>query len=86
MQFILDSVVDSLLVIGDRKIIYVEIAFFSRWWRRLNPERRNVVVGSIARLKNMPHGVTEFRVLQMQNELKKIEKVPIDDGTVSPIG
>jgi hypothetical protein len=47
VQFILDSVVDSLLVNGDRKFIYVEIAFFSRWWRRLNPERRNVVLGLI---------------------------------------
>ena len=44
VQFILDSVIDSLSANKDRKFIYVEMAFFSRWWRRQNPEKRGRVL------------------------------------------
>ena len=40
---ILDSVVDSLLANVDRRFVYVEMAFFSRWWRKLPPLRRSQV-------------------------------------------
>ena len=32
VQYILDSIVAGLLKNKDRKFIYVEIAYFSRWW------------------------------------------------------
>uniref|UniRef100_A0A3Q1FR55 Alpha-mannosidase n=1 Tax=Acanthochromis polyacanthus TaxID=80966 RepID=A0A3Q1FR55_9TELE len=34
VQYILDSVVDQLLKNPDRRFIYVETAFFYRWWKR----------------------------------------------------
>lgn len=34
VQYILDSVISSLLVEPTRRFIYVEIAFFSRWWHQ----------------------------------------------------
>ena len=40
VQYILDSVVESLAANPDRKFIYVEMAFFSRWWRRANDLQR----------------------------------------------
>ena len=32
VQYIIDSVVESLLESSDRRFIYVEMAFFWRWW------------------------------------------------------
>ncbi|XP_063885164.1 lysosomal alpha-mannosidase-like isoform X4 [Scylla paramamosain] len=43
VQYILDSVVDALLKNPDRKFIYVESAFFFRWWNEQTPERKDVV-------------------------------------------
>lgn len=34
VQYILDSVVDQLLKNPDRRFIYVESAFFYRWWKQ----------------------------------------------------
>ncbi len=34
VQYIIDSVVQSLLANPDRKFIYVEMAFFKRWYSR----------------------------------------------------
>ena len=46
-RFILDSVMESLAENKDRKFIYVELAFFSRWWRRQNDLKRAQVQGFI---------------------------------------
>ena len=43
VQYILDSVVLSLLKNADRKFIYVEIAFFKRWWNQQNDNMKDVV-------------------------------------------
>lgn len=32
VQYVLDSVINSLLANKERRFIYVEIAFFHRWW------------------------------------------------------
>lgn len=37
VQNVLDSVVSALLEDKNRKFIYVEIAFFQRWWRQQSP-------------------------------------------------
>lgn len=34
VQYILDSIISALLEEPTRRFIYVEIAFFSRWWQR----------------------------------------------------
>jgi hypothetical protein len=44
VQFIIDSVIDSLLENKDRKFIYAEVAYFSRWWRRQSKARRASVM------------------------------------------
>jgi lysosomal alpha-mannosidase len=44
VQYILDTVVSSLLANPSRKFIYVEMAFFWRWWREQTPARQADVV------------------------------------------
>ncbi|XP_068607078.1 lysosomal alpha-mannosidase [Brachionichthys hirsutus] len=43
VQYILDSVVDQLLKNPDRRFIYVETAFFYRWWKRQTPDMQQTV-------------------------------------------
>ncbi|UJR33645.1 hypothetical protein I4U23_021078 [Adineta vaga] len=43
VQFILDSVIPSLDENPDRRFIYVEIAFFWRWWMQQSDEMQNTV-------------------------------------------
>ncbi|XP_074275158.1 alpha-mannosidase At3g26720-like isoform X2 [Silene latifolia] len=38
VQNVLDSVISSLLEDENRKFIYVEMAFFKRWWRQQSPK------------------------------------------------
>ena len=45
VQLIIDSVMESLAVDPNRTFQYVEIAFFSRWWRRANDLQRAQVLG-----------------------------------------
>ncbi|CAF1321855.1 unnamed protein product [Rotaria sp. Silwood1] len=43
VQHILDSVIHALLENPDRRFIYVEIAFFWRWWKQQTEDMQNVV-------------------------------------------
>jgi lysosomal alpha-mannosidase len=43
VQHILDSVIESLLENPDRRFIYVEIAFFWRWWIQQTEDMQNTV-------------------------------------------
>lgn len=43
VQYILDSVVDQLLKNPQRRFIYVETAFFYRWWKRQDQDMRDTV-------------------------------------------
>ena len=43
VQYILDSVIRALDENPDRRFIYVEIAFFWRWWNEQSDETRNIV-------------------------------------------
>lgn len=43
VQFILDSVIDALVANPYRKFVYVEQAFFQRWWREQNSAMRTTV-------------------------------------------
>ena len=43
VQYILDSVIDALVQNPDRRYIYVEMAFFWRWWNQQSEDIRNVV-------------------------------------------
>ncbi len=43
VQYILDSVIKALEENPDRRFIYVEIAFFSRWWREQNDATKALV-------------------------------------------
>jgi lysosomal alpha-mannosidase len=47
VQYILDSVVLALDQNPDRRFIYVEIAFFWRWWNEQNDDIRNKVKGFV---------------------------------------
>ena len=43
MQYIIDSVVAALLEDEERRFIYVESAFFWRWWNEQTPSKKEVV-------------------------------------------
>jgi lysosomal alpha-mannosidase len=43
VQYILDSVIEALVENPDRRYIYVEIAFFWRWWNEKSKDIRNTV-------------------------------------------
>lgn len=43
VQYILDSVISSLLANPTRRFIYVEIAFFSRWWHQQTNATQKIV-------------------------------------------
>ncbi|XP_050392996.2 lysosomal alpha-mannosidase [Patella vulgata] len=48
VQYILDSVIPQLVSDPSKRFIYVEIAFFSRWWREQTDSMRHVVKGLVA--------------------------------------
>lgn len=43
VQYILDSVITSLLEDPTRRFIYVEMAFFSRWWKEQTSATQDTV-------------------------------------------
>lgn len=43
VEMIITTVVESLLMNPDRKFIYVEIAYFARWWRQQNDDVKKTV-------------------------------------------
>ncbi|XP_048256757.1 lysosomal alpha-mannosidase-like isoform X2 [Haliotis rufescens] len=47
VQYILDSVIPELQKDPTRRFIYVEIAFFARWWREQDDSMRHVVKGLV---------------------------------------
>ncbi|XP_053694119.1 lysosomal alpha-mannosidase isoform X2 [Sabethes cyaneus] len=47
VQYILDSVIDSLLKDPARRFIYVESAFFFKWWKEQTPELQDAVRGLV---------------------------------------
>ncbi|RZF42310.1 hypothetical protein LSTR_LSTR003928 [Laodelphax striatellus] len=49
VQHILETVVDELKKNGDRRFVYVESAFFWRWWKEQNLETRKQVMQFVER-------------------------------------
>ena len=43
VQNILDSIIEALLENPDRRIVYVEIAFFWRWWSQQTEQMKDTV-------------------------------------------
>lgn len=43
VEYILDSFINALQEDPNRKFIYVEMAFFKRWWRQQSEEKREIV-------------------------------------------
>lgn len=43
VQYILDTVIEQLLVDKDRTFIYVEMAFFTRWWNQQSDTTKEIV-------------------------------------------
>ena len=43
VQYIIDSVVDELMKDPKRRFIYVEIAFFERWWNEQSDDMKDNV-------------------------------------------
>lgn len=47
VQYILDSVIQQLLADKNKRFIYVEVAFFARWWRQQHDSMRHTVKGLV---------------------------------------
>ncbi|KAN0052802.1 hypothetical protein ACTA71_006909 [Dictyostelium dimigraforme] len=47
VQYTLDTAISCLLANPDRKFIYVEIAFFQRWWNEQTSNMHNIVKGLV---------------------------------------
>ncbi len=43
IQYIIDSTIESFLENPDRRFIYVEMAYFWRWWREQTEDLQNTV-------------------------------------------
>lgn len=43
VQYIIDSVIQELLRDPEKKFVYVESAFFSKWWKRQSTRLQNEV-------------------------------------------
>lgn len=43
VQFILDSIVPQLMMDKDKRFIYVEMSFFSKWWNEQDAQMRSIV-------------------------------------------
>jgi len=48
VQYIIDNVINLLLEDENRKFIYVEMAFFERWWREQTQNKKNIVKKLVA--------------------------------------
>lgn len=55
VQYILDSVITSLLAEPTRRFIYVEMAFFSRWWHQQTNATQEIV-RDLVRQGELPQG------------------------------
>ena len=51
VQYILDSVVQALVAENDRRFIYVETAFFWKWWKEQNKMTKTIVKDLVKRGK-----------------------------------
>lgn len=56
VQNILDSVISSLLAEPTRRFIYVEMAFFSRWWKQQTNETQDSVRELVRQGEPAPRG------------------------------
>lgn len=63
VQYILDSVISSLLAEPTRRFVYVEMAFFSRWWHQQTNATQDVV-RDLVRQGELPQG-SEKRKLSL---------------------
>jgi lysosomal alpha-mannosidase len=43
VQYIIDAAIESLVENPDRRFIYVEMAFFWRWWMQQTEDMQNTV-------------------------------------------
>jgi len=48
VQYIIDSVVDELIADPKRRFIYVEMAFFTQWWKEQTQEKKDTVKHLVA--------------------------------------
>lgn len=55
VQYILDSVIPMLNENPDRRFVYVEIAFFWRWWLHQTEETRDIVRQLVNERKSFEH-------------------------------
>ena len=74
VQYILDSVIPALIENPDRRFIYVEIAFFWRWWIQQNEEMQNTVRKLVNESKEISnHRRKHVEVYSLQFEIGHLE-------------
>ena len=62
VQYILDSVVEELQKDPSRRFIYVESAFFYRWWKQQNQATRSIVTQLVNEGTTTTHKLNENRL------------------------
>ena len=67
VQYILDSVVQELMMDPNRTFIYVEMAFFARWWEEQSEAMKDIVsqkeLSTVHLLLSCPQGRVNGRWL-----------------------
>lgn len=61
VQYILDSVIPQLVLDPTRRFIYVETAFFWKWWRQQSEPTKLIVTDLVANGKSNSHCVQSIR-------------------------
>lgn len=75
VQYIIDSVIQALDENPDRRFIYVEMAFFWRWWYEQTEEIRNKVRGFVNEGQRM-----------LSKELKYMRSVKVGLNSFPAVG
>ena len=80
VQYILDTVVEQLLMNKERKFIYVEIAFFIRWWEEQTVERQEQVGSCLYAYRNLMSNVYGIWLLKQVRELVRNGQLEFING------
>ncbi|CAF1277182.1 unnamed protein product, partial [Adineta ricciae] len=74
VQYILDSVIPALIENPDRRFVYVEIAFFWRWWIQQTEDMQNTVRKLVNESKEISdHRRKNVEVYSLQFEIGHLE-------------
>ena len=69
MQYILDTVIDELQKDPNRTFIYVEMAFFVRWWNQQTDDMKDIVSVNAS----PQHGVIRLKLVEIEEQMNMLD-------------